>query len=249
MRYGLNLAFYRPFAVPRIAGLLAHTGETTRQPAKRSYHTALVIYELISAGFDDDRGREMVRLLNRVHGRWNIANEDFLYVLSTFIVVPTRWIEHHGWRPMLHAERVATLTFYRELGRRMNIHNLPDTYEEAAALLDGYETTHLAPSSAGNILMGSTLVLFQNRLPKYLQSYTPILVSALVEDPAIAAALGLPKPKRLIMGVVHIYYRLRNFRLRRLPATTKPVFTPGQPMHHVYPDGYELGQLGPDVRR
>jgi hypothetical protein len=161
MRYGLNLAFYRPFAVPRIAGLLAHTGETTRQPAKRSYDTALVIYELISAGFDDDRGREMVRLLNRVHGRWNIANEDFLYVLSTFIVVPTRWIEHHGWRPMLHAERVATLTFYRELGRRMNIHNLPDTYEEAAALLDGYETTHLAPSSAGNILMGSTLVLFQ----------------------------------------------------------------------------------------
>lgn len=182
MRYGLNLAFYRNFAIPRIAGLLAHTGVTTTEPVKRSYDTALVIYELISAGYEDDRGREMVRLLNHVHAKWNIAAEDFRYVLCTFIVVPTRWLELRGWRPLLAAERTAMVNFYRELGRRMSIDDLPKTYDEAATYLDQYETAHLAQSPAGAALMDATLVLFQNRLPKPLHKHTAALVSGLIED-------------------------------------------------------------------
>jgi len=89
MRYGLNMAFYRTFAVPRIATLLGHTGEVQREPAKRSYDTALVMYELIAAGFENPRGQEMLKLLNRVHRGWSIAAADFTYVLCTFIVVPT----------------------------------------------------------------------------------------------------------------------------------------------------------------
>lgn len=41
MRDGLTLAFYRVFAIPRIAQLLVSTGEMTRRPAKRSYDTGL----------------------------------------------------------------------------------------------------------------------------------------------------------------------------------------------------------------
>lgn len=247
MRYGLNLAFYRTFAVPRIAGLLAHTGVTAEQPVKRSYDTALVMYELICAGFEDQRGDEMVQLLDRVHSKWSIAAEDFLYVLCTFIVVPTRWIERRGWRPLLQAERTATLRFYRELGRRMNIDNLPNTYNEAVELLDAYEAAHLTASPAGTALMNSTLVLFRNRLPKWLQKHTAALVSALIEDRVITSALGLPKPQPLLVGTVRMYYRIRNLRLRRRPAAATSIFTPGQPMHDVYPNGYQLHQLGPST--
>ena len=245
MRYGLNLAFYRTFAVPRIAGLLAHTGVTAKQPVKRSYDTALVMYELICAGFEDQRGREMVELLNRVHSKWKIAEEDFLYVLCTFIVVPTRWIQHRGWRPLLQAERTATFNFYRELGRRMNINHLPTTYDQAAELLDTYEATHLTASPAGTALMNSTLVLFRNRLPKRLQTHAATLVSGLIGDRVITSALGLPEPRRLLVGAVDMYYHIRNLRLRRRPAAAESIFTPGQPMHDVYPHGYKLTDLGP----
>src|SRR6476620_5677715 len=134
-RVGLNLAFYRVFAIPRIAELLAHTGEMLGRPAKRGYDTGLVMYELITHGFDHPRGREMVRLLNRVHRPWPISDEDYLYVLAAFTVVPLRWIEQRGCRTLLPPEREASATFYRELGRRMHIPNLPQDYAAAAALL------------------------------------------------------------------------------------------------------------------
>lgn len=63
----------------------------------------------------------------------------------------------------------------------------------------------------------------------------------------MTAALGIPKPNRLIVGLLRVYYRVRNFRLRRGPAATTAVFTPGQAMHDVYPNGYQLDQLGPDA--
>lgn len=245
MRYGLNMAFYRTFAVPRIAALLARTGEVTREPAKRSYDTALVIYELIAAGFDDERGRDMVKLLNRVHRGWNIAAEDFVYVLCTFIVVPTRWIERRGWRPVLAAEKTATFIFYRELGRRMAIANLPADYDEACAYLDAYEQDNLGDSPAGTSLLASTLVLFKNRLPGPIQKYTPVLVSGLISEPSVARALGLPTAPRLLTLAIGTYYRARNIRIRRRPAATTTWFRPGIPVHDVYPDGYTLDQLGP----
>ena len=85
-RIGLNLAFYRVFATPRIANLLVETGEMLGRPAKRGYDTGLVMYELISHGFSHPRGREMVRLLNRVHRPWPILDEDYRYVIAAFTV-------------------------------------------------------------------------------------------------------------------------------------------------------------------
>ena len=45
--------------------------------------------------------------MNRLHGRFDIANEDFLYVLSTFVFEPIRWNARFGWRPLVEQERLA----------------------------------------------------------------------------------------------------------------------------------------------
>ena len=41
-------------------------------------------------GYDSERGKRALRRLNHLHGRFAIANEDFLNVLSTFIFEPIR---------------------------------------------------------------------------------------------------------------------------------------------------------------
>jgi hypothetical protein len=245
MRIGLNLAFYRTFAVPGIAHLLDHTGEMAARPAKRSYDTALVIYELITAGFDSERGRKMSRLLNHAHKPWPITDEDYLYVLTTFIVVPTRWIEQHGWRPITDGERDATVRFYRELGRRMNLRTMPATYAEASRIFDAYEARHLAPSDEGQRLMDATLVLFANRIPKPARAHTAAIVSALINDQNLTTALGLPRPKPALAGLIRSGYWLRNVKHRWQPAPAKSWFKPGAPVRDVYPDGYDLDQIGP----
>ena len=43
--------------------------------------------------------------MNQLHGRFEIANEDFLYVLSTLALEPFRWNERFGWRRANEAER------------------------------------------------------------------------------------------------------------------------------------------------
>lgn len=37
--------------------------------------------------------------LNQIHGMYkSITNEEFLYVLTTFVVLPVRTINKYGWR-------------------------------------------------------------------------------------------------------------------------------------------------------
>lgn len=244
-KMGLNLAFYRVFAVPHIAELLVHTGEMIGRPAKRSYDTALLMYELIAYGLEDPRGREAIRIINRAHRPWPISDDDFRYVLSAFIVVPMRWIEHRGWRALLPAEREASAAFYCDVAQLMNISEPPQTYAAAAAFFDAYERRHLGPSEAGKQLMQATQEVIVRKVPAALHRIAPALTSALLDDPKLTDALGLRRSaliNRLLVGLV---YKARNLRTRLRAAATEPWFVAGRPVYDVYPHGYQLADLGP----
>lgn len=86
----LEFALFRTYCVPSISGLLDKTGEFQRRPQKRYDDTDLIVSELMEWGYDSERGRRALRRMNQLHGRFAIANEDFLYVLSTFVFEPIR---------------------------------------------------------------------------------------------------------------------------------------------------------------
>lgn len=243
VRIGLQLAFYRTFAVPRIAQLLAHTGEIHAQPHKRSIDTGLFMYELIEAGFDSQRGRDVVRGLNRMHRRWDIADEDYLYVLTSFMIVPTRWIDTYGPRDITVEETQATVVFYRELGQLMNIPNLPTSYNEAAAFFDDYEARNVAYSDAGASLMHETRGVMAEQLPWPLKSGAPLFTRLILDD-YIADAVGVA---RAPAGTKALALAARLARIAAYSThlvRTDSYFTPGRPVNGVYPNGYQFEQLG-----
>ena len=82
----LEFALFRTFASPRIGGLLDRTGEFGQRAQKRYDDTDLILNEILENGYDSERGRAALRRMNQLHGRFAIANEDFLYVLSTFVL-------------------------------------------------------------------------------------------------------------------------------------------------------------------
>jgi hypothetical protein len=246
MRFGLNLAFYRTFAAPRIAALLAATGVMAHDPEKRAFDTGLIMYELIEHGFDHPRGRRMVEALNRMHGRWPIAHEDFRYVLSAFVVAPTRWADRWGWRRLRPAERVATATFYAELGDRMAIERVPASYDEFSDVFDAYEARHLAPAEHGPALLRMTQSVIAEQLPVPLRPLghriAPAMTAAVI-DRRLARCLGLRPAGRAARATATAVFALRRAALSRLPPPTAPTFTPGMPVA-AYPDGYRLDDLG-----
>ena len=117
----LELALYRTYCVPSISALLDRTGEFYKRTQKRYDDTALIVAEIAKWGYDSERGREALRRMNRAHGRFDISNDDYLYVLSTFIYEPVRWMDRFGWRKMTVNEKLASYYFWYEIGRRMGI--------------------------------------------------------------------------------------------------------------------------------
>ena len=107
----LEFALFRTFCVPSISALLDRTGEFQSRPQKRYDDTDIIVSELLEWGYDSERGKRALRRMNQLHGRFAIANEEFLYVLSTFIFEPIRWNERFGWRPMCTQERLPTSIF------------------------------------------------------------------------------------------------------------------------------------------
>ena len=63
---------------------------------KRYDDTDLVVGEIVEHGFDSERGVRAIARMNAIHARFAIANEDMLYVLSTFVFEPIRW--NARWR-------------------------------------------------------------------------------------------------------------------------------------------------------
>jgi len=245
MELGFFLSYYRNFAIPSIAATLHKNAEIQQRPMKRSYDTAIVIYELIACGLDSPRGKEMVTLLNRVHRNVPGSKDDFLYVLLTLLVVPIRWIQKQAWRQPTQAELEAASRFYTELGARMNISAMPATYEEAEEFFDSYEAKHVSPSPEGQHLMDATVQVFQSRLPAPLRPLAKQLISTMLDDGRLTAALGLPHATRTSRTALNTALKIRNSIHCRRPLKTEPHFTPGKAGSTLYPTGYSLDQIGP----
>ena len=245
MELGNFLSYYRNFAVPRLADTLLGNREIIERPTKRSYDTAIVIYELIANGLDSPRGQEMIQLLNRVHRYVPGTPEDFRYVLLTLLVVPIRWAREHAWRQPTATEVAAATRFFAELGQRMHLVELPSSFAEAATILDGYEAVNVNPSAAGHKLMDSTVQILQTTLPGPVRPFTRTLLSAMFDDDRLTDALGLPRRRRWTKSILNLGLNFRNLLARRKPLPKEPRFTPGSSGSAMYPDGYELGDLGP----
>lgn len=248
MDLGFFLAYYRNFSVPSLAKALEATGEIRSRPQKRSYDTAIVIYEIIAGGLDSERGQAMVALLRNVHRGIPGSNTDFVYVLMTMLVVPIRWVDRHAWRPSLDVEKQAAVDFFAELGARMGLRDIPQDFAHAEEFLDDYEREHVDPSPAGLSLMRSTLGVLRGRLSLPLRPLTEHLLAAMLADKRQSAALGIPQPNPVVGKVLTGLLKFRAAVASRRPLRTTARFRPGFSGSSQYPSGYALEDLGPIKR-
>ena len=239
----LELAFYRTYAVPSIAELLASTGEFTERPQKRYDDTQLLISAFCELGYDSDLGRQALRRMNRIHGRFTIANDDFLFVLSTMVFEPIRWNARFGWRPLLEVERLATFHFWREVGRRMAIRDIPESYEELERFNLEFERERFAYTDAGHRVAVATRDMFLDWFPGLPRRVGRPLVHALL-DPPLLDALGFPHPSTRVRRAAEAAARTRSRVVGVLPPRRKPRYRTLE-RHRSYPRGYEIESLGP----
>ncbi|TCJ29403.1 oxygenase MpaB family protein [Nocardioides jejuensis] len=239
----LSLALFRTYAVPSVGALLDRTAAFETATQKRYDDTAILLEVPLIDGFDSPRGKAALRRINQMHHRYDISNDDMRYVLSTFVVVPRRWIGDFGWRDLTDLEVRAVVAYYRELGRHLGIRDIPTTYDEFARLMDDYEATHFAYDEGAARVAASTLGLLTTFYPRPLRPAIGVISRALME-PELLAAFGLREPGRLARRLTRMLLKLRARYVALLPARRRPFHVADMRRIRSYPDGYVVEEMG-----
>lgn len=242
MQKALEFALFRTYAVPSISGLLAHTGQFAAHGQRRYDDTSLLIAEFVEHGYDSPRGHAAIQQMNRLHGRWRIANADFLYVLSTFVFTPIYWHQRFGWRAPTHHENLANFYFWREVGVRMGIRDIPETYAAFEAFHHDYERTHFVYAASNRQVADNTLAVFTGWYPRLLAPMLREIIFTLMDD-RLREAFGYPKPHRVLRWMVQSSLRLGSALIGWLPPRKTPFSLTNSPTR-TYPHGYSIPDIG-----
>lgn len=242
-RKSLEFALFRTYAVPSISRLLDETGQFASSGQRRYDDTSLIIAEITEHGYDSDRGRAAIRRMNRLHGRFQISNDDYLYVLSTFIYEPVRWHGRFGWRAMLEVEKQGAYYFWREVGKRMNIRDIPPTYEAFEQFNIDYERAHFRYSDTNQRVGQATIRIFLNWYAAPLRPLARKVIYALLDEP-LRAAFGFPKVSGSLRRAVETGLKAQARMIRYLPPRRSPYSFLKAP-NRTYPAGYQIERLGP----
>ena len=246
----LSFALFRTYAVPSIGQLLYDTGEFAGATQKRHDDTAILLETIADRGMESDEGRAGIRRMNQMHGSYDISHDDMRYVLATFVVTPTRWIQRYGWRPGTDAERLAVVRYYQRLGQLMGIRDIPESFDDFADLMDAYEHDTYVFDAKARAVADSTLDLFVTFYPRPLRRIMRRFSIALL-DPHLRAAFNYDRPPRWFEKVAHGSLRARGHLIRFFPARRKPALLQNTHRIRSYPGGFMIEHLGtfPDTEQ
>ncbi|MEL6403765.1 MAG: oxygenase MpaB family protein [Chloroflexota bacterium] len=242
IKKSLEFALFRTYAVPHTSRVLAATGQFESHGQKRYDDTSLMLAGLAEKGYDSDFGKTVIGTMNRLHGRWNLRNEDMLYVLSTFVFEPIRWHEKYGWRKPTDHEKDANFHFWREVGIRMHIEDIPETREAYEAFNIAHEKKYYAYDKANRAIGEATISVFLSWYPSFLHPIIRQGLLAFMDDPLLEA-MGFEKPHGSIRWVADKGLKLVGFAMRFMPPRTKPFLYTEVPSR-TYGDSFTPEELG-----
>ncbi|MFC5408513.1 oxygenase MpaB family protein [Larkinella bovis] len=240
----LELALFHTYANPRTSALLVRTGEFERHGQKRYDDTAILIAWFMQYGLNTETGLRAITQMNRIHGFYQIRNDDFLIVLSTFIFYPINWINRYGWRKLSPAEERAFFLFFREVGQRMNLTDIPQSLAELRSFTDAYEAAHFRYDEVNRRLADATVRIVEGWLPKPLRFAVKPVFAALIND-KLREAFGYQRPPGWFCGLLEGAFWLRKWPLRWITFKPYPTL-----VENTYHRSYQTGvpaveELGP----
>lgn len=211
--------FFFVDAIPTISSLLLHTKRLTCPAAygKRAEDTGVLLLETQVHGLDSERGSQALCRINWQHDRYGvkISRDDKLFTLCLFIYEPLRLIDEHDWRKTTPLEKQARFVFWREMGARMGITDIPKTSEELQAWRRDYQKEKMVYAESNAIVGDATIALFLRPYPRFMHAFMRQALIVLVPEPA-REAFGWPRSRpRFLYALIPALLALRAFIVRR----------------------------------
>jgi len=221
--FGTQWALIKSYGIASGTKLLVQTGRLTNKATvgKRSEDTGALLGEVLFESIDSKRGLVALSKINWIHGRYGskITNDELVHTLALFVLEPHRWVETYDWRPLTRLEKVAHFIYWKEIGNRMGMQNIPSTLEELQTWTVEYEKTAMVYAESNRMCYDATVQLFLRGTPKFLLPLMEQVSSCFLEG-YVRDTMGIPHPPQWLQSAVDsiFYFRawlLRNFFLPR----------------------------------
>ena len=193
-RLGTYLALLKTMSIAHLVGQLYGDSQLNMQTYVRLDRTRMFIKTLIQSGIDSEQSKQIIEHLNRVHANLPATNDDFLYVLSTFILEPIRFNQRFSQNHLTDDEVACLVAFWREVGDAMLIRHLPATAQEWRVFQRQYEANYQHYTKEGNDLASRSLQeVVKLSLPFGIRCIARQLILGALTSNTLKA-LGLAKP-------------------------------------------------------
>lgn len=242
-----EIAQLRTFTIPSISHLLHRTGQYETEGPKRLDDTKAILVEMTEDSVHSPRGQKMAEHLNRIHSHYSIANEDYLYTLSTFIFDPFLWIEQYGWRQLTPKEKQAVYLYYKDMGEAMHIQNIPPSIDSFWEWRLAYEHRKQRYAETNTQVALGLLDAVCHNFPTWTHSWVLASTCAMINDAQFLGALGFSQPGALLHRLVQGAMSVRKRLLRYFTFYENHSFKDSWIFQHypTYPEGYNPEELGP----
>lgn len=239
----LEVALFYTYGSDSVSRLLDRTAEFENHGQKRYDDTAILIGLFIESGWDGEFGRRAIERMNKTHSHYTIPNDDFLFVLWTFVEFPIWWTDNFGRRRMTEHEKSAWLNFWVEVGARMGIQSVPRTKEAYDAFVRDYEATHFVYTDANRRVTDATVSIMAHWFPGFMRPATKVAVRSLMPDHFLQA-VGYESPPSWLRATATTILKMAGlaqsfFALGDYPRLVK------NRKERTYTNGYTIEEIQP----
>ncbi len=240
----LEVALFHTYGSQSVARLLDRTGQFQRHGQKRYDDTNVLIALFMEAGWDGDEGARALARMNSLHAHFRIPNEDFLFVLWTFLDFPVQWMRDFGWRAFTPHEEAAWFHYWVGIGQRMGLADIPASKAAFDAFVDAYEQREMQPNDASARVARATVAVMQGWLPGPLR-WAVLPAAACLVRPRLRLAARIAEPAPLLNASLRGVLRLRAWVKRFVSIERYPTLLANKHLRS-YPQGRPpVDQVGP----
>ena len=156
-RLGTYLALLKTMSIAHLVVNLYGDTRLNRQTFERLGKTRDFIRTLIKTGINSQASQQAFAHMNRVHSGLPASQDDFVYVLSCFILEPIHFRAVFRKKPLSDNECIVLIRFWQEVGRNMNLMHLPGSLNDWLSFQRDYEAKYQLYSQEGSDLARKSL--------------------------------------------------------------------------------------------
>ena len=197
--------------------------------ARRAEDTSILLIELHTNGLDSEAGSTALARINYLHSRYGklITRDDLLYTLSLFVFEPVDFLKSYEWRELSALEVHARYVYWREIGARMGIADIPRTLGQLKSWSDEHAERATVYDPENTRTGDATIGVLTAAFPGFLKALAKQVVLVFLDE-RVRRAFGWQRASpEILYTLVPAILRLRALVTGYLlyPRAERPAYT------------------------